>query len=91
MREEFFDLSRRVFVDAGENVGEIGDGLDVIFLARGDERVKNGEVVTGGFVSNKEEVRSSECDAAQSRFRAVVVGRYRRKSQKSAEFAEISQ
>ena len=48
---------------ARQHVGEVRERIDSVLLARRDQRVEHGEMVTGR-VSHEEEVRSSERDAS---------------------------
>ena len=41
------DPRGRVCLDAEEHVGEVGDGVDAVCLAGGDERVEPGQVLAG--------------------------------------------
>jgi hypothetical protein len=49
---------------ARQHVGEVRERIDSVLLARRDQRVEHGEMVTGLRVSHEEEVRSSERDAS---------------------------
>jgi hypothetical protein len=50
-----------VSADPDQDVAEVVDGIDAIGLAGGDERVEPGDVVAGIFMTDEEEVFSSEC------------------------------
>ena len=91
MREELFDSSSGMLLDTREYIGEVRDGLDAIFLAGTDERVKNSEVVAGGLVADEEKIRATEGHSPEGSFGDVVVGRDRGEAEESAEFAEVLQ
>jgi len=61
-----------VSLDAEENVGEVGDGVDAVHLAGGDERVEAGQVLAGVIVSDEEEVLSSECGDTEGALGGVM-------------------
>lgn len=67
------DPACRMRVHASEDVGEVVDGVDAVLLARGDERVEHGEVVTGVLVAEEKVVASAERYAAERSLSDIVV------------------
>jgi hypothetical protein len=64
VREELLDAMGRVLLHPGEHVGEVLDGVHAVLLARGDERIEHGEVLSHLLVPEKQVVRSSEGNTA---------------------------
>ena len=75
MGEQLRDPILRVVLDAEQDVGEIDLRVDVVPLARGDERVENREAPPSAVVAEEERIFSQERDDPQRRLRCVVVDR----------------
>ena len=56
MRQKIDDAACGMRVHTGEDVGDVVDGVDAVLLAASDERVEDGEVVTGILVADEEKV-----------------------------------
>ncbi len=73
MREQVIDSRSRMGVESVNRVAEVGNRIDLVRLAGGDDRVKSGEVLAGIFVSDKEKIFATERGDAQGSLGAVVV------------------
>jgi len=73
VREQLVDPRGRVSLDAEENVGEVGDGVDAVYLAGGDERVEAGQVLAGVIRAHEEEVLAPERGDAERALGDIVV------------------
>jgi hypothetical protein len=63
VRQQFVDPRGRVRLHAEEHVGEVRDRVDVVRLARRDQRVEAGQVLAGLVRPHEEEVLAPErCD-----------------------------
>ena len=91
MWEQVDDVRCRMAMDADENVREVVDGVDVVLLAGGDERVENGEVVAGFLAGDEEVVLATEGDATKAGLGDVVVGRDGGVSKEAAELADVAE
>lgn len=91
MRQKVDDLTCGMRVHAGEDVGHVVDRVDAVLLAASHERVEDGEVVARVLVAHKQEILTSESDAAKAGLGDVVVWRDRGESQESSELAKVTQ
>src|ERR1041384_8577404 len=91
MRQQIDDVSRRMRVDAREDVGEVIDRVHAVRFALRNEAIEDGEVLAGDLASHEEEVFSSEGDSAQRRLRTVIVRCESRDTKKPAERPEVLQ
>lgn len=90
MWKQVRDACRRLFLYAGEDVGEVRDRIDAVFFAGRDESVEDRQVVARLLVADKEEVGAPESHPAQTGLSHVVVRRDGRVAEKSAELAEVA-
>src|ERR1700722_2445989 len=91
MWQKLADAACRMRLYADEHVGQIGDGVDAVFLAGRDECVEDGEVVAGLLVAEEEVVRAPESDPAQRSLRDVVVWRNRGVTEETSKGAVVSE
>src|SRR5690606_36205820 len=91
MREELVDAVRRMLLHAREHVGQVRDRVDSVLLAGCDERIEDGEVLSGVLVTEEEVVRASESNAAKRGLRDVVVRRDRRMTEEAAERSPVTE
>jgi len=73
VRQQFVDPRGGVRLHAEEDVGEVGDRVHAVHLARRDERVEAGQVLAGLVGSDEEEVLPPEGGDAERALRGVVV------------------
>jgi len=59
VRQQLVDARRRMHLDAEQDVGEVRDRVQVVRLARRDQRVEAGQVLASLVVPDEEEVLSS--------------------------------
>jgi hypothetical protein len=71
--QELADPVDRVIGDAGEDVTQVGFGVDAVQFAGFDQAVDDGCAVATGIGAGEEPVFPAEGDAAQGVFSAVVV------------------
>ena len=71
--QELVDPVDRVIGDAGEDVTQVGFGVDAVQFAGFDQAVDDGCAVATGIGAGEEPVFPAEGDAAQGVFSAVVV------------------
>jgi hypothetical protein len=62
-----------VVLYAHEDIGEVGEGVDVVGLAGSDERVQTREVLASLIVADEEIVLAPESGGSQGALRGIVV------------------
>src|SRR5687767_3351349 len=73
MRQELVDPGGGVRVDAEQDVAQVLERIDVVEVARRDQRVQASEVAAAVGIADEQERFSSEGDDPQRSFRSVVV------------------
>src|SRR5687768_4456657 len=76
-------------LDARDDVGEIGEGVDAAGLAGRDEGVQAGDAHAGLDVADKEEVLAAERYPSQRAFGRVVVERHACVLEEAAELTPL--
>ena len=82
-------MALRMVLDARDDVGEVGEGVDAAGLAGGDEGIEAGDAHPGLDVANEEEVLPAESDPPERALGRVVVERYACVVEKAAELAPL--
>ncbi len=78
-----------VSADAEQHISQVFDRVDVVGFAGGDQRIETGDVFSGVFVPDEEEVFATEGDDTEICFGAIVVGWHARAIEKDRELGPL--
>jgi hypothetical protein len=73
MREKIIDLRGGVRVDAEQDITQIRERVDVVQVARRDQRVEASEIVAARGVADEQKIFPPESNDPQRALRGIVV------------------